>query len=53
VQKRSTDVAREPRPYEEPAIVEIGALHELTLNKAGGDSDYMSHQPNSFPSGTS
>ena len=41
------------RAYEEPTIVAIGALHELTLNKAGGATDFLNQQPNQFPSGTS
>jgi hypothetical protein len=42
----------EPRAYEEPTIVAIGALHELTLNKGSSGSDFCGQQ-DQFPSGTS
>ena len=52
MEKHSANAPRESRTYEEPAIVAIGALHELTLTKDKGGSDFLS-QTEHFPSGTS
>jgi hypothetical protein len=51
MEKQSADAPRSPRGYEEPTIVAIGALHELTLTKDRGGSDFLS-QTEHFPSGT-